>query len=211
VAPTALPSAQLPGYADVRLAVPLLGRVARTIDSFCPTLVHCTTEFVIGWMGQRIAGARGLPVVSSYHTDFTRYAHAYRMSWLAKPVTRFIGRFHRRSAHTYTPSAPARADLAAMGVSDVEVWGRAVDVSAFHPSKRSEPLRDTDGGRESFSCCTSGASPLKKASIAFSTPSRWRSGCFLPARYSSSSQGQGPRKNGCDGMWPTPRVPPRRP
>ncbi len=150
VASTALPSARLPWYADVRLAAPLLGRVARTIDRFRPTLVHCATEFVIGWMGQRVAGARGLPVVSSYHTDFTRYAHAYRLPWLAKPLTRFIGRFHRRSARTYTPSAPARADLAAMGVSAVEVWGRAVDVTAFHPSKRSEPLRDTYGGRESF-------------------------------------------------------------
>jgi glycosyltransferase involved in cell wall biosynthesis len=134
----------------VRLAAPLLGRVARTFDRFRPTLVHCATEFVIGWMGQRVAAARGLPVVSSYHTDFTRYAHAYRMPWLAKPVTRFLGRFHRRSMRTYTPSLPARDDLAAMGVADVEVWGRAVDVSAFHPSKRSEPLRDTYGGRESF-------------------------------------------------------------
>jgi len=150
VAPTPLPSMYLPWYPDIRLAAPLLGRVARTIDRFRPTLVHCATEFVIGWMGQRIANARGLPLVSSYHTDFTRYAHAYRMPWLAKPITRFIGRFHRRSARTYTPSVPARADLAAMGVADVEIWGRAVDVSSFHPTKRSEPLRDTYGGRESF-------------------------------------------------------------
>lgn len=150
VAPTPLPSAPLPGYPDLRLAAPMLGRVARTIDRFRPALVHCATEFMIGWMGQRLAGARRVPVVSSYHTDFTRYADAYRVPWLARSVTRFIGRFHKRAARTYTPSAPARADLHAMGVSDVEIWGRAVDVSVFHPSKRSEPLRDTYGGRDGF-------------------------------------------------------------
>jgi glycosyltransferase involved in cell wall biosynthesis len=150
IAPTAMPSTHLPWYVDVRLAAPLLGRVARTMDRFRPSLVHCATEFVIGWMGQRQAAARGVPAVSSYHTDFTRYAHAYRVPWMAKYVTRFIGHFHRRSMRTYTPSLPARLDLHAMGVRDVEVWGRAVDVVTFHPSKRSEPLRDTYGGREGF-------------------------------------------------------------
>src|SRR5262249_45041936 len=50
-------------------------------------------------------------------------------------------RFHRRAVRTYTPSEPAKQDLLRMGVSDVEVWGRGVDIDLFHPSKRSTPLR----------------------------------------------------------------------
>lgn len=147
---TPLPSISLPWYPDLRLAAPLMGRMAGTFARFRPTLVHCATEFLIGWMGQRLAVARGIPVVSSYHTDFARYARSYGMPWLAGPIARFVARFHQRSARTYTPSVPARADLLAMGVPDVEVWGRAVDVTAFHPSKRSEPLHHTYGGRDSF-------------------------------------------------------------
>jgi glycosyltransferase involved in cell wall biosynthesis len=147
---SALPSVPLPWYPDIRLSAPLMGHVSRTVDAFAPNIVHCATEFVIGWMGQRVAQSRGTPVVSSYHTDFARYARAYGMKWMAGPVARFIGRFHQRSQRTYTPSAPARADLLALGVRDVEVWGRAVDVRAFNPAKRSEPLRETYGGRDSF-------------------------------------------------------------
>lgn len=145
----ALPSARLPRYPDIRLAAPLVGAVQRTLDGFAPDIVHCATEFVIGWMGQRLARARRVPVVSSYHTDFSRYAHAYRVPWLAHGVAGYIGRFHRRSRRVYTPSAPARADLLTLGVRDVEVWGRAVDVHVFHPSRRSEPLRDSYGARDS--------------------------------------------------------------
>jgi glycosyltransferase involved in cell wall biosynthesis len=145
---TALPSARLPGYPDIRLAAPLLGQVARAIDRFRPDIIHSATEFVIGWMGQRMALTRHVPAVSSYHTDFARYARAYRVPWMAAPVARFIARFHARSRRTYTPSVSARDDLLALGLHDVEVWGRGVDASAFHPSKRSEPLRDTYGGRD---------------------------------------------------------------
>jgi len=147
---TALPSAPFPGYPDIRITAPLIGHVARSVARFKPDLVHCATEFVVGWMGQRVALSRGSPVVSSYHTDFARYARAYGVRWMAGPVARFISSFHRRSHRTYTPSLPARADLLALGVGDVEVWGRAVDVTAFHPARRSEPLRDTYGGREGF-------------------------------------------------------------
>jgi hypothetical protein len=142
----ALPSVPLPLYPDVRLSLPNGGALARLLDRFRPDLVHCATEFALGWLGQRAALRRGLPVVSSYHTDFSRYAEAYGMGWLQPAVRRHIGRFHRRSRRTYTPSAPARADLLAMGVGDVEVWGRGVEVETFHPRHRSEPLRAAYGG-----------------------------------------------------------------
>lgn len=140
-----LPSVPLPGYADIRLAAPFAGVIARLMDEFSPDLVHCETEFMIGWMGQRLALRRGLPVVSTYHTDFSRYTEAYGVGWLRPTVSAYLARFHQRSARTYTPSAPARADLHALGVADVEVWGCGVDIDAFHPRHRCEPLRAAYG------------------------------------------------------------------
>jgi phosphatidylinositol alpha 1,6-mannosyltransferase len=69
-----LPSVSVPGYPEVRLAVSGQRAVTKLIDRFRPDLVHCETEFTLGWMGRRAAAAAGLPMVSSYHTDFGRYA-----------------------------------------------------------------------------------------------------------------------------------------
>jgi phosphatidylinositol alpha 1,6-mannosyltransferase len=142
---TSLPSVAMPRYPDVRLAVSGRKTVRQVMAEFRPDLVHCETEFSIGHMGQHAAAAAGVPVVSSYHTDFGRYAEAYGMPWLRRTVTGYLTRFHRRSRRVYTPSAVARAELATLGVEGVEVWGRGVDTTAFDPRRRSQQLRESLG------------------------------------------------------------------
>lgn len=136
-----LPSVSVPGYPEVRLAVAGRAAVGELIERFRPDLVHCETEFSLGWMGRRAAGAAGLPVVSSYHTDFGRYAEAYGLPWLRRAVTAYLRRFHQDSARVYTPSAVARRELLQLGLQNVEVWGRGVDTALFHPGRRSQSLR----------------------------------------------------------------------
>ncbi len=142
---TWLPSVALPGYSDIRLAVAGRSEVRQLVARFRPDLVHCETEFSAGRMGQRAAEVAGIPVVSSYHTDFGRYAEAYGVPWLRRTVTGYLTRFHRRSLRVYTPSAVAKADLVALGVEPVEVWGRGVDTEVFHPRRRSQELREALG------------------------------------------------------------------
>jgi glycosyltransferase involved in cell wall biosynthesis len=138
---TSIASASLPIYPDIRLAAPDYSAVSRAVTGFAPDLVHCATEFVIGRLGQMAAARAGVPFVSSYHTDFGKYAAAYGMPWLVKPLSAYLSRFHLRARRTYTPSGPARDDLWRIGVRDVEVWGRGVDAERFHPSRRSMELR----------------------------------------------------------------------
>jgi phosphatidylinositol alpha 1,6-mannosyltransferase len=147
---TTIPSVPLPLYPEVRLAAPAYRTVARAIARFKPDLVHCQTEFVIGRLGQIAARRAGIPLVSSYHTDFGKYVAAYGAPWLYPAVAAYIGRFHRRSLRTYTPSAPAREDLKRLGVDHVEVWGRGVDVQTFAPRRRSESLREAYGINDAF-------------------------------------------------------------
>ena len=64
---TSLPSVAVPGYAELRLAIAGRGTVRQLVQQFQPDLVHCETEFSIGWMGRQAASAAGIPVVSSYH------------------------------------------------------------------------------------------------------------------------------------------------
>jgi glycosyltransferase involved in cell wall biosynthesis len=146
----AIPSMRFPPYPDIRLAAPMYARVRAAIARFKPDLIHAETEFMIGRLGQILARRATLPLVTSYHTDFGRYTDAYGMPWLHASVTNYLARFHRRAQRTYTPSVPARQDLLNMGLADVEVWGRGVDVDLFHPSKRSTPLRTALGIDEKF-------------------------------------------------------------
>jgi phosphatidylinositol alpha 1,6-mannosyltransferase len=138
---TAIASVPMPGYRDIRLAAPARGTVRDVVARFRPQLVHSATEFMIGRMGQRAALAKGIPVTTSYHTDFAKYTESYGVPFLRGPVTKWIRRFHSNAARIFTPSAPARQDLLALGLQDVEVWGRGVDDVLFHPSKRSLSLR----------------------------------------------------------------------
>jgi glycosyltransferase involved in cell wall biosynthesis len=136
-----LPSVAVPAYPELRLAVRGGGVVRRLIQRFEPDLVHCETEFAVGRMGQRAAAAAGLPIVSTYHTDFGRYAEAYGAPWLRRAVTGYLRRFHRRSLRVYTPSDVTRRELLDLDLADVEVWGRGVDTAVFHPGRRSQTLR----------------------------------------------------------------------
>jgi glycosyltransferase involved in cell wall biosynthesis len=131
-----LASVAFPPYPDIRLAAPAYRRIARTVEEFRPDLVHCATEFMIGRLGQVAARRFGVPMVSSYHTDFSRYTQAYGAPKLRTVVTNYISRFHGRALRTYTPSQMARADLLGFGVQDVEVWGRTIDARTFRPERR---------------------------------------------------------------------------
>ena len=135
------PSLPMPLYPEIRLSRPKASDLTRLIDRFGPDLVHCETEFGIGRAGKAAAERAGVPVVSSYHTDFARYTEAYGAAWLKGVVSRYIARFHRSSRRVYTPSSVARADLLELGLTDVEVWGRGVDVQIFHPGRRSDAIR----------------------------------------------------------------------
>ena len=138
---TSVPSFPLPLYPEVRLALRASSPVRDIVDRFRPDLVHCATEFGVGRAGQIAATGAGLPIVSSYHTDFGRYAVAYGVPWLRRLVTAHLARFHRRSHRVYTPSTVSRAEILALGVTDVETWGRGVDVEMFHPGRRSQEMR----------------------------------------------------------------------
>ena len=145
-----LPSVPFPPYPDIRLAAPSYPAIARTLAEFRPSVVHCATEFMIGRLGQIAADPRGLPLVTSYHTDFGRYAEAYGAPRLRKAVSNYISRFHSRALRTFTPSHAARGDLLDLGVKDVEVWGRTVDTRVFAPQRCDPLIRPLHGWERKF-------------------------------------------------------------
>ena len=130
-----------PGYPQVRLSWPWGRGLTREFDRFAPDLVHVVTEGPLGLFGRRYAVRRRLPLASSFHTDFPRYAARYLGDFAVGPTRAWLRWFHGAALLTHTPSEATRADLGAMGIPRAQVWGRGVDTAWFRPSRRSDARR----------------------------------------------------------------------
>ena len=115
-----------PKYPEIRVMAPAWIRALETARRFAPDVVHCATEFVGGRLGQWVARKIGVPIVTSYHTDFGRYMASYGVPRLQGAMTRYLTRFHRRAARTLTPSMATRAELLDRGIDRAIVWGCGV-------------------------------------------------------------------------------------
>lgn len=135
------PSIAFPVYNAVRLSWPWTGAVDHELDRFAPDLVHVVTEGPLGRLGRRHALTRRIPLVTSFHTDFPRYARHYLGAWAVSPARRYLRRFHGAALAIHTPSEVTRGELAALGLAHAVVWGRGVDSAIFTPARRNATRR----------------------------------------------------------------------
>lgn len=141
-------SVPCPGYPQVRLSSPLGADVVPRLAAFAPDVVHVVTEGPLGAIGRRWALRRGLPLVTSFHTDFPRYARRYLGAWAVPVARRYLRWFHGPARLTQTPSAATRDELVEHGIGHAVVWGRGVDGTLFHPSRRSAERRAAMGAAD---------------------------------------------------------------
>ncbi|MFI9332518.1 glycosyltransferase family 4 protein [Kitasatospora sp. NPDC052868] len=136
-----IPSMPLPGYPQVRIALPSR-RLAAAVAGHRPDLVHLASPFVLGARGMQVATRLGVPAVAVYQTDLAGYAHAYRAGRGLGEAAAWhrIRTVHAAAARTLAPSTPAAQDLTAHGVPRVQLWPRGVDSVRFHPRHRDEAL-----------------------------------------------------------------------
>lgn len=136
-----IPSASFPPYPAIRLSLPQFGTVARFLDAFAPEVVHVATEGPLGLTGRRYAVRRGIPLMTSYHTNFPQYARHYGAGTLEPLVWKWLRWFHRPAVLTQTPGESVAAELRQRGIGNPVVWGRGVDTTHFHPGRRSAGWR----------------------------------------------------------------------
>jgi phosphatidylinositol alpha 1,6-mannosyltransferase len=94
---------------------------------------------------QRWAAARGIPVVSSFHTHFVSYFRYYGVPWLEGFGWRMLRRFYARCARVYVPSEAIIRELDEHGIGRTELWSRGIDLARFAPEHRSRELRTLAG------------------------------------------------------------------
>lgn len=135
------PSLPFPLYPEIRLALPSFRRVAEFFDATPPDVVHVHTEGALGLAGRRYALQRGVPLVTTFHTNFPQYSHHYGVGVLEPAVWRWLQWFHRLARVTFTPGEAVRDELVRRGVGRATVWGRGVDSTLFHPGRRDSSWR----------------------------------------------------------------------
>ncbi|MEU3618740.1 glycosyltransferase family 1 protein [Streptomyces sp. NPDC006872] len=134
-----IPSLPLPGYPQVRVALPSR-RVAAAIAEHRAEMVHLASPFILGVRGMAVAARLGIPAVAVYQTDLGGYARTYMGAGEAAAWRR-IRSVHAAADLTLAPSSAALHDLDTHGVPRVKLWPRGVDTARFRPEHRDDALR----------------------------------------------------------------------
>ncbi|MDB6093201.1 MAG: glycosyl transferase [Verrucomicrobia bacterium] len=141
----ALPGAPIPGYPLLRLGLPSYGKLKRAWTAARPDLVHVVTEGPLGASAVTVARGLGVPVTSSFHTNFHSYATDYGFGPLRRLVLAWLRRVHNRTLRTFVPTPELCAELHRQRFQNLSVMSRGVDVRHFHPDRRRPDLRKSWG------------------------------------------------------------------
>lgn len=136
-----MPSVPFLPYDYYRMAIPFQRRLQQDLDRFGPTLVHVVSPTLLGNWAIAYADRRGLPTVSSFHTDFVSYLEYYGLGAFEQLAWRYLSWFYNRCDVTYVPSQATAGQLGAHDVHNTELWERGIDRACFGVQHRDPELR----------------------------------------------------------------------
>ncbi|WP_326600797.1 glycosyltransferase family 4 protein [Streptomyces sp. NBC_01803] len=134
-----IPSLPLPGYPQVRVALPSR-KLAAAVAGHRPDIIHLASPFVLGARGAALAVRSGVPAVAVYQTDLAGYARTY-LGAGELAAWRRIRAVHAAADLTLAPSSASLRALEEHGVPRVRLWPRGVDTRRFRPGLRDDALR----------------------------------------------------------------------
>lgn len=129
-----LRSVPFPFYQQIRMAFPLPAALMLSLPRMPFDLIHVHSLFFVGCLGAFLAHRRATPLVFTYHTRWTEYAHYLPISrGLTQAQAVWISReFCNRCSEVVTPTAEIANVLRDYGVhTDIAVIPTGVDLDAF--------------------------------------------------------------------------------
>ena len=136
-----VPGMAIPFYNSLRIGLPSVSRLERHWQAERPDVVHVATEGPLGLASLRAARKLGIPVTSSFHTNFHAYGGHYGMGLLRGLVLAYLRWFHNSTARTLAPTRQMVDELASKRFERLDVMARGVDAMLFDPARRSLALR----------------------------------------------------------------------
>lgn len=140
-----LPGVPIPGYPQLRLGLPAGQRLRQQWTLNRPDLVHVATEGPLGASAITTARRLGIPVTSSFHTNFDQYTRDYRIGWMKPVVAAWLRHVHNRTLRTFAPTRDLLARLETEGYQNLRLLSRGVDSTLFNPGRRDASLRASWG------------------------------------------------------------------
>ena len=135
------PGMPIPGYAMMRLGLPVRGRLLRTWRKDRPDIVHLATEGPLGYAALLAARKLDLPISSSFHTNFHSYSRHYGCGFLTRPALAYLRHFHNHTHLTLSPTVELNEQLTADGFKNMRLLSRGVNTKTFSPGHRDDSLR----------------------------------------------------------------------
>jgi glycosyltransferase involved in cell wall biosynthesis len=147
--PDGFPTAGLPSYPDIRVALPTPRAIARSVADARPDAIHIATEGPIGHLVRRYCLLNRRGFTTSLHTRFAEYIAArlpvpQRLTWA------WLRWFHNAGRGTMVSTASLAEELRRRGFRTILHWPRGVDSRLFHPGRAAERVLSRDLPRPIF-------------------------------------------------------------
>lgn len=139
------PGFRIPGYPELQAGWPAGRALLTQWRESPPDVVHIATEGPLGYSALRAARHLGIPISTSFHTNFQQYSRHYRIGWLAKPITAYLRHFHNQALQILVPTDGLARELRTLGFQRLQVLARGVDTILFNPERRDSALREQWG------------------------------------------------------------------
>lgn len=143
-----VPGVPIPFYSSLRIGLPVRNRLFRRWRTDRPDVIHVATEGPLGLSALSAARRLGIPVTSTFHTNFHAYGGHYGLRVFRGAALRYLRWFHNRTACSLVPTQEGSDQLERAGFERLGVLARGVDAVLFSPDKRSAELRSTWGAGE---------------------------------------------------------------
>jgi len=137
--PQGFPTAPMPTYREIRLALASPWEVERRIDAAEPDHIHIATEGPLGLTARRLCMMRNVVFTTSYHTRFPEYLHARTRIPLGLSYAALRG-FHNAGAGIMVSTQRLADELTTRGFNRPMIWSRGVDQTVFYPRERTLDL-----------------------------------------------------------------------
>jgi phosphatidylinositol alpha 1,6-mannosyltransferase len=110
--------------------------VSKILDEFKPDVVHAASPVLLGGQAVAWADRNQVPAVAIFQTDVAAYAERYGFKLLRPLVDKAMASFHASATINLAPTTEVRDYLVNLGLRNVSVWGRGVDLDLFHPNRK---------------------------------------------------------------------------
>jgi len=138
----------IPNYAGLKLGLPTPGQLENCFERAQPDVVHVATEGPLGFSALNAACRLGVPVTSTFHTNFQDYCQDYGAAFVEPLMMGYLRWFHNKCALTTVPDPSLIERLETDGVERLEMLGRGADTELFSPERRDPALRASWGASD---------------------------------------------------------------